>query len=148
MSEPALIPDGDLSGVDDLIQTRPMTAAQLAAAAGIEDRVREHRKWLDQEYQRLRLDARTSGRSMSRSQRLQSPDEWEGVVLKAAEDYRSGMGLIDQLGAFGLLDPAMVRMLVAIRRGLFEETNASSARELVLTIWRWSPTRTRCGFSG
>ena len=54
------------------------------------------------------------------------------MVLKAAEDYRSGMGLIDQLGAFGLLDPAMVGMLIAIRRGLFEETNASSARELVL----------------
>jgi hypothetical protein len=42
------------------------------------------------------------------------------------------MVLIDQLGAFGLLDPATVGMLIAIRRGLFEETNASSARELVL----------------
>jgi hypothetical protein len=52
--------------------------------------------------------------------------------LKAAEDYRSGIGLIDQFGASGLLDPAMVGMLIAIRRGLFEETNASSARELVL----------------
>src|SRR5271168_1912348 len=52
--------------------------------------------------------------------------------LKAAEDYRSGIGLIDQFGASGLLDPAMVGMLIAIRRGLFEETNASSARELAL----------------
>jgi hypothetical protein len=109
-------------------------------------RARARRKWLDQEYQRLRFDAQASAGNMSRSPRLQSPDEWEGVVLKAAEDYRSGMGLIDQLGASGLLDPAMVGMLIAIRRSLFEETNASSARELVLIDMGWLPTRTRCGF--
>ena len=68
---------------------------------------------------------------MSRSPRLQSPDDWEATVTKAADDYRSGLALIDQLGAFGLLDPALVGMLLAIRRGLIEETNAASTDELV-----------------
>jgi hypothetical protein len=68
---------------------------------------------------------------MSRSPRLQSPDAWEETVTKAAGDYRSGLALIDQLGAFGLLDPALAGMLLAIRRGLIEETNASTD-ELVL----------------
>ena len=69
---------------------------------------------------------------MSRSPRLQSPDAWEATVTKAADDYRSGLALIDQLGAFGLLDPAQMGMLLAIRRGLIEETNAASTDELVL----------------
>jgi hypothetical protein len=87
---------------------------------------------LDQEYRRLRLDAQACQRSMSRSPRLQSPDAWEETVTKAADDYRSGLALIDQLGAFGLLDPAQTGMLLAIRRGLIEETNATSTDELVL----------------
>ena len=91
-----------------------------------------HREWLDQEYQRLRLDAQACQRSMARSPRLQSPDEWEATVTKAAEDYRSGLALIDQLGGCGLLDPALTGMLLAIRRGLIEETNATSTDELVL----------------
>ena len=69
---------------------------------------------------------------MSRSPRLQSPDAWEATVTKAADDYRCGLALIDQLGAFGLLDPAQMGMLLAIRRGLIEETNAASTDELVL----------------
>jgi hypothetical protein len=47
------------------------------------------------------------GADMSRSPRLQSPDAREETVTKAADDYRSGLALIDQLGAFGLLDPAL-----------------------------------------
>ena len=69
---------------------------------------------------------------MSRSPRLQSADDWEATVTKAADDYRSGLALIDQLGAFGLLDPALAGMMLAIRRGLIEETNAASTDELVL----------------
>jgi hypothetical protein len=83
---------------------------------------------------------------MSRSPRLQSPDAWEATVTKAADDYRSGLALIDQLGAFGLLDPALAGMLLAVRRGLIEETNAASTDELVLidmarTANRWHMAR-------
>jgi hypothetical protein len=126
-----LISDGDISG-DDATPTRPLTAAEQAAAAELEARHHMHCEWLDQEYRRLRLDAQACQRSMSRSPRLQSPDEWEAMVTKAADDYRSGLALIDQLGAFGLLDPALAGMLLAIRRGLIEETNAASTDELVL----------------
>jgi hypothetical protein len=131
MSEPDLIPDGDIFG-NDAPPRRPQTEAEQAAAAEFEARNRHHREWLDQEYRRLRLDAQACQRSMSRSPRLQSPDAWEETVTNAADDYRSGLALIDQLGAFGLLDPALAGMLVAIRRGLIEETNAASTDELVL----------------
>jgi hypothetical protein len=131
MSEPDLIPDGDIFG-DDVMPVRPLTEAEQAAAAEFEARLRKRNKWLDQEYRRLRLNAQACQRSMSRSPRLQSPNAWEETVTKAADDYRSGLALIDQLGAFGLLDPAQAGMLLAIRRALIEETNAASTDELVL----------------
>jgi hypothetical protein len=131
MSEPDLIPDGDIFG-DDAPPRRPRTEAEQAAAAEFEARLRARGDRLEQEYRRLRRDAQACQRSMSRSPRLQSPDAWEATVTKAADDYRSGLALIDQLGAFGLLDPAQAGMLLAIRRGLIEETNAASTDELVL----------------
>jgi hypothetical protein len=92
MSEPDLIPDGDVFG-DDAPPRRPRTEAEQAAAAEFEDRDHARREWLDQEYRRLRLDAQACQRSMSRSPRLQSPDAWEETVTKAADDYRSGLAL-------------------------------------------------------
>ena len=66
------------------------------------------------------------------SPQLDSPEEWEATVTKALEDYQSGRALMDQLGADRLLDAPTAGMLLAIRRGLIEETNAASASELVL----------------
>jgi len=51
----------------------------------------------------------------------------DGVAIMTSEIDNH---LIDQLGAFGLLDPAQAGMLLAIRRGLIEETNAASTDEL------------------
>jgi hypothetical protein len=69
---------------------------------------------------------------MFHAQQLDSPEEWEATVRKSLADYRSGRALMDQLGADRLLDAPTAGMLLAIRRGLIEETSASSASELVL----------------
>jgi len=61
MSEPDLIPDGDIFG-DDVMPVRPLTEAEQAAAAEFEARLRKRNKWLDQEYRRLRLDAQACQR--------------------------------------------------------------------------------------
>src|SRR5271169_2622710 len=53
MSEPDLIPDGDIFG-DDAPPRRPRTEAEQTAAAEFEARHNHHRKWRDQEYRRLR----------------------------------------------------------------------------------------------
>jgi hypothetical protein len=67
MSEPDLIPDGDIFG-DDAPPRRPRTEAEQAAAAEFEARHNHHREWLDQEYRRLRPDAQACQGSMSRSE--------------------------------------------------------------------------------
>jgi hypothetical protein len=69
---------------------------------------------------------------MFHSPQLDAPEAWESTVEKALADYRSGRALMDQLGADRLLDAATAGMLLAIRRGLIEETNATSASELML----------------
>ena len=57
---------------------------------------------------------------------------FEEIALKSLADYRSGRALMDQLGADRLLTPAMTGMLLAIRRGLIEETGAATTSEMIL----------------
>jgi hypothetical protein len=109
-----------------------LTEAERAELEEFEARQRELEEARDQVYQHLLLDAQACARSMYFSPQLDSPEKWEATVAKALEDYRSGRALMDKLGADRLLDAPMAGMLLAIRRGLIEETNASSASELVL----------------
>jgi hypothetical protein len=132
MSEPDLIPDGDIFRDDPSSPVRPLTEAERAELAEFQTRDRERQEHRDDIYRQLRNDAQTSARSMYFSPQLDSPEEWEATVSKALEDYRSGRALMDQLGADRLLDAPTAGMLLAIRRGLIEEANATSASELVL----------------
>jgi hypothetical protein len=111
---------------------RPLTEAERAELAEFEARQREREEVRDWTYRKLLLDAQACARSMYSSPQLDSQEKWEATVTKALEDYRSGRALMDQLGADRLLDAPMAGMLLAIRRGLIEETNSSSASELVL----------------
>jgi hypothetical protein len=118
--------------VADLGPPRQLTEAERASAAAFETRQREREEVRDQTYRQLLLDAQACARSMRFSPQLDSPEEWEATVTKALADYRSGRALMEQLGAGRLLDAPTAGMLLAIRRGLIEETNATSASELVL----------------
>jgi hypothetical protein len=109
-----------------------LTEAERKELAAFEARQREREELRDQTYRQLMLDAQACVRSMFHSPQLNSPEEWEATVKKALEDYRSGRALMDQLGADRLIDAPTAGMLLAIRRGLIEETNATSASELVL----------------
>jgi hypothetical protein len=60
------------------------------------------------------------------------PDEWEDIVGRSLDDYRSGRSLMDHLGADRLIDPPLTGMLLAIRRGLIEEIHAASMADYVL----------------
>jgi hypothetical protein len=134
MSERQLpLADERFSGdVADLGPPRPLTEAERASAAAFEARQREREEVRDRTYGQLLLDAQACARSMCFSPQLDSPEEWEATVTKALQDYRSGRALMEQLGADRLLDAPMAGMLLAIRRELIEETNATSASELVL----------------
>jgi hypothetical protein len=69
---------------------------------------------------------------MQYSPRIDNPAEWDIAVSRSLEDYRSGRLLMDHLGAIRLIEPATTGMLLAIRRGLIEETNATSIAEYML----------------
>jgi hypothetical protein len=109
-----------------------LTEAERKELAAFEARQREREELRDQTYRQLMLDAQACARSMFHSPQLNSPDEWEATVKKALEDHRSGRALMDQLGADRLIDAPTAGMLLAIRRGLIEETTATTASELVL----------------
>ena len=98
----------------------------------IEARHRERCAYWDRVYHRLKMDAQACARSMQFSPLFGMPENWEDIVSKSLEDYRSGRSLMDHMGVDRLLDPATTGMLLAIRRGLVEETNATTIGEFVL----------------
>jgi hypothetical protein len=65
----------------------------------------------------LRMDAQSCARSMRFSPLFGKPAEWDDVVARSLDDYRSGRSLMDHLGADRLIDPALTGTLLAIRRG-------------------------------
>ncbi len=110
----------------------PPPVLNEAERTEIEARHREHREHLDRVYDQLLLDAQACGRAMQFSPGLDSPAEWQDIASRSLDDYRSGRALMDHLGAARLLDPATTGMLLAIRRGLIEENNATSIAQYVL----------------
>jgi hypothetical protein len=119
---PLFVEDYDIPADTDVPPVRPITEAEQAQLAEFEARDHERRELRDGIYRQLRNDAQACARSMYYSRQLDSPEEWEAAVLKALKDYRSGRALMDQLGADRLLDAPTAGMLLAIRRGLIEET--------------------------
>jgi hypothetical protein len=124
--------DDELAEDSSTEPTRPLTEAEQAELVEFDARERERRQACDSTFRQLLLDAQACARSMVYSPQLNSTEDWEATVTKALADYRSGRSLMDQLGADRLLDAPTAGMLLAMRRSLIEETNATSASELVL----------------
>jgi hypothetical protein len=122
--------------IDGGATSRAKTAAapslNATAQPDLEAWCRERKQHWDRIYQQLCRDAQASARAVSFSPQLNGPEAWKETVTKSAEDYRSGRALMDQLAADGLLDPPTAGMLLTIRRGLIEETQAQTASEMVL----------------
>jgi hypothetical protein len=122
--------DGDATN-----QAKTAAAPSLNATAQPDSEAwcREHKQRWDRIYKELLRDAQACVRAMSLSPKLNGPEEWKETVAKSAQDYRSGRALMDQLGATdGLLDPPTAAMLLTIRRGLIEETQAQTVSEMAL----------------
>jgi hypothetical protein len=107
----------------------PLTDDEVAA---IEARYRERREYWDRVHEALRMDAQSCARSMRYSPLFGEAGDWDGIVDRSLDDYRSGRSLMDHLGADRLIDPALTGMLLAIRRGLIEEIASPSMGDYVL----------------
>ncbi len=113
---------------DPLPPLPPLMAEEVAA---IEARARERHEYWNRVHAALRHDAQSCARSMCHSPLFGEPSEWEDIVDRSLDDYRSGRSLMDHLGADRLIDPALTGMLLAIRRGLIEEMNAAAMADYV-----------------
>ena len=111
---------------------RTLTAVERAE---IEAQHREHVAYWDDVYRQLALDAQACARSMRFSPTFGDPlepNKFENIVSKSLDDYRSGRALMEHMGADRLIDPATTGMLLAIRRGLIEETSAATIGDYVV----------------
>jgi len=112
---------------------RTLTAVERAE---LDAEHRAHVAYWDDVYGRLKVDAQACARSMRFSPTFGDPPEpnkFEDIVSKSLDDYRSGRALMEHMGADRLIDPATTGMLLAIRRGLLEETNVATIGDYVLT---------------
>jgi hypothetical protein len=128
LREPALECEDSLYGAT-LGRACTLTAAERAE---LDAGLRTHRDYWHRVYEKLMLDAQATGRAMQHSPRIDNPTDWDAIASKSLDDYRSGRSLMDHLGAARLLDPATTGLLLGIRRGLIEETSATSFAEFVL----------------
>lgn len=110
------------------VETDAGSTLSAAERAELMARCREHQAYWDRTYQRLLRDAQACAHAMSS---FHAPEAWEKTVAKSLEDYRSGRALMDQLGA-DRWDAPTAGLLLAIRRGLIEETGAETAGEMAL----------------
>lgn len=83
-------------------------------------------------YRRLMEDARATQRAFCRPPRIDTPEQWQKTVLKGADDHISGRVLIDQLGGEMLVDADTAAVILAMRRGLIDELNLSTASDYML----------------
>ena len=129
--------DQRLGWEDGLDETtcNPQRTLTPVERAEIEAQHRERVSYWDEGYRQLALDAQVCARSMQFSPTVGDPAEpkkFENIVSKSLDDYRSGRSLMEHMGADRLIDPATTGMLLAIRRGLIEETNAATIGDYVL----------------
>ena len=121
-------PDARL-GEEPTERPSPLSPEEIA---GIEARAGELQEYWDRVHDRLRIDAQSCARSMRNSPLFGRSAEWDDIVARSLDDYRSGRSLMDHIGADRLIDPALTGMLLAIRRGLIEEAGAVSMSDYLL----------------
>jgi hypothetical protein len=92
----------------------------------------EYERRLAERREKLLHNARAVFRAMDGWASINSQDDWQETVRKAAEDLDSGAFLIDRLGAERYLDPELMAVLVVLRRRLIDEYGATTAADLML----------------
>ena len=92
----------------------------------------EYQRRLAERHRTLERDASASARAMDGWANVKSREDWLAMVTRADQDLDTGNFLIDRLGAERHLDPAMMAMLLVLRRRLIDEHGATTAAELMM----------------
>ena len=92
----------------------------------------EYERRLAARHERLKMDARASYRAMADWSKVGNAEDWQRVLLKAAEGLEDGSFLIERLGSERHLDPQLMATLLVLRRKLIDEHGSESGADLML----------------
>jgi len=92
----------------------------------------EYQRRLAEQQRTLERDAASSARAMDGWANVESREAWLAMVAEADEDLDDGSFLLDRLGAERHLDPALMAVLLVLRRRLIDEHGARTAAELMM----------------
>lgn len=92
----------------------------------------EYERRLAERHERLMGDARAVFRAVRDWGAIKTDADWQAAVAKAREDLETGGFLIERLGAERYRDPALMALLLVLRRRLIDEHGVTSAAELMM----------------
>jgi hypothetical protein len=92
----------------------------------------EYERRIAERREKLTRDTRAVWRAMDGWARVETPEAWQAMVRKAADDIETGHFLIDRLGSDRYLDPELMAALFILRRKLLDEYEAESAADIML----------------
>jgi len=101
---------------------------EVALAEAHEARLRIEQ---NQQYKELTDNAQAILRAVKGWQSVRSEEQWAEITAKAAEDYRTGRFLIEELGARSVLDPKQMAVLSQLRARLAEQHDPNDAAQMM-----------------
>ncbi len=121
-----------LHPIERELVARERAAAEAGTPLTVDQLRAEHEAILVERHERLARDAHASWRAMEGWRRVESLEQWQETVQKAADELENGGFLLDRLGAMRYLDPELMAMLLVLRRRLIDEHGATTAAEFML----------------
>jgi hypothetical protein len=88
----------------------------------------------EQRVVQLRRDARAAFSAMEGWQRVQSQDDWTQITEQARADYDAGRFLLERLGAERFLEPALMAVLLQLRRGLVGPDGGTASEAMLADL--------------
>ena len=115
---------GDIATRAEAISDPMELDSDEARAATHEERVRRE---FNDEFQKLKNQARTSHEYVACRAGVRTPEKWEKIVEEAGDKIANGGYLLSQLGANRCLDYETTAAILALRQNLIAEQKATTA---------------------
>ena len=119
----------------DMIATRPKANSELVESDSAEARALAHEARVNRDFndqfQKLKNQARTSHEYVAGPAGVRSPEKWEKIIEEAGDKIANGGYLLSQLGAERCLDYETTAAILALRQNLIAEQKATTAAAIM-----------------
>jgi hypothetical protein len=125
----------DNSATRDEIAIRSEAKSELVESDSAEARAAAHEarvnRGFNDQFQKLKNQARTSHEYVAGPAGVRTPEKWEKIIEEAGDKIANGGYLLSQLGAERCLDYETTAAILALRQNLIAEQKATTAAAIM-----------------